>query len=112
MTELEKDILEIIKAHVGYNDAINQYKMTQQYNATYNKDVNCREVRDVITRLIKQKYPIISTPRGKGGYCWAGKDESLECYKRLRHQGLLILLRARHTLRNSRMGQLDLDIRF
>lgn len=32
ITDLEKDILEIIKAHVGFSDAITQYEMTQRIN--------------------------------------------------------------------------------
>lgn len=52
MTDLEADILRIIKAHVGFDDAINQYKMTQRIN-DMGEDTNCRQVRKVIEDLIK-----------------------------------------------------------
>ena len=113
MIDLEKDILEIIKSHVGYNDAINQHKMTQEINDMGGWGIEPRSVRKVIAGLIKQGYPIISTPRNGGGYCWQSKEEEgLECYKRIQRQAVKLFIKARKIRANSRMGQMDLDIRF
>lgn len=107
MTDFKKDILEIIKSHVGYNDAITQYKMMQMINDMGGWGTTCRNIRRVIEDLIKQGYPIISTPRNGGGYCWQGKEqEGLECYKRIQRQAVKLFLKARKIRANSRMGQL------
>jgi hypothetical protein len=112
MIELEKYILFIIKSHVGFDDAINQYKMTQKIN-DIGGDTNCRQVRKVIEDLIKQGYPIISTPRNGGGYCYQKTTlEGVECWKRIRRQAIKLFIKARKIRSNSRIGQLDLDIRF
>lgn len=113
MTDLEKDILEIIKEHVGYERSITQYKITWEYNNIVSdfteKDISCRQVRNIIADLIKKGYPIISTPKMKGGYCWQGKEEEgLECYKRIQRQAVKLFLKARKIRANSRMGQLDI----
>ena len=82
LTELEKDVLEIIKEHVGY---INQEEIADEYrhknivfegmSYTVNKTTSCRSIRKAIASLINQGYPIISTPRNRGGYHWQEKPE-------------------------------------
>ena len=103
-TSTEDIIIFIIKPHKSFSDTINQYKIAERYMMMRNEGIAPRKVRMIIEELIKQGYPIISTP--KGGYCYGGKDtEALECYRRLRRQGIRIMLRARNVLRNSRRGQ-------
>jgi len=117
MESLEKSILSILKSHVGYERSITQHKITWEYNNIISdfteKDISCRQVRNIIADLIEQGYPIVSTPRNKGGYCWMeNKEEGLECYRRIRRQAIKLFLKARKIRANSRTGQLDLDIRF
>jgi len=106
-TTTEDIIISIIKPHKSFSDTINQYEIAERYMMRRNEGIAPRRVRMIIEELIKTGYPIISTP--KGGYCYNGKDgEALECYCRLRRQGIRILLRARNVLRNSRRRQLDI----
>jgi len=104
---IESTIIAIIKPHTSFDNTINQYKIAERYTMRRNEGIAPRRVRMIIEELIKEGYPIISTP--KGGYCYGGENgEALECYKRLRRQGIQIMLRARNVLRNSRRGQLSL----
>jgi len=121
LTDLEKSILSILKSHVGDENKLTQYEITHKLgivdksnNQYFNFDyVNCRQVRRVIEDLIKQGYPIVSTPKNGGGYHWQEKEqEGLECAKRIRKQAIKLFLKARKIRSNSRTGQLDLDIRF
>jgi len=106
-TSTEDIIIAIIKPHTSFDNTINQYEIAERYTMRRNEGIAPRRVRRIIEDLIEEGYPIISTP--KGGYCYGGKDtEALECYRRLRRQGIQIMLRARWTLRNSRRGQLSL----
>lgn len=119
LTELEKDVLEIIKEHVGYERAINQYEITYElscidinrkypYEEDYSR-IDPRQVRKAIASLIKQGYPIISTPKNGGGYCWMNRgEEGLECAKRIKRQAVKLFLKARQIRENSRVGQLSL----
>lgn len=108
MTNLEQDILAILKNHIGFYDAINQYEMTQLIN-DMGERIGCRQVRKIIEDLIKQGYPIISTPRGKGGYCWIGEsEEGLDCARRIRRQAIKLFIKARKIRENSRVGQMRL----
>jgi hypothetical protein len=119
MTNLEADILDIIKGHVGYERAINQEEIADEYihnnivyknsSFTVNRAIGCRQVRKVIAGLIRQGYPIISTPRNGGGYCWMSRgEEGLECAKRIQRQAVKLFLKARKIKANSRVGQLVL----
>ena len=105
----EATIINIIRPYTTLARPINQYQIADGYfDITHNK-VNPRSVRDVIAMLIEKGYPIISSPREPGGYCYGGnKGEALECYRRLRRKAIKEMLRARWTLRNSRRGQLSL----
>ncbi len=115
LTELEKDVLSIIKDHVGY---ITQHGVTQKLGIRdistkkkyFNFDyVNCRQVRKIIAKLIMLGYPIISTPKNGGGYCWMNKgEEGLECAKRIQRQAVKLFLKARKIRENSRVSQLSL----
>lgn len=108
MTNLEQTIIVILKTHIGFYDAISQYVMTQQINEM-GMGVSCRQVRRTIEGLIKQGYPIISTPRGKGGYCWIGEsEEGLDCARRIRRQAIKLFIKARKIRENSRVGQMRL----
>ena len=81
-----------------------QAELTDECIARGGTNITPRRVRRIIEELIKQNYPIVSTP--KGGYFYQEKEEEgLQCYRRLRKQGIRIMLRARNVLRNSRQGQ-------
>jgi len=121
MTDLEKSILSILKSHVGEENKLTQYKIADKLgivdksnNQYFNFDyVNCRQVRRIIEDLIKQGYPIVSTPSNGGGYFWQDKpEEGLECARRIRRQAVKLFLKARRIRKNSMTGQLDLDVRF
>jgi len=106
---VEETIIAIIKPHKSFSDTINQYEIAERYAMRRNENITPRKVRRIIEGLIEQGYPIISTPREPGGYCYGGaENEALQCYKRLRRKALKEMLRARWTLRNSRRGQLSL----
>ena len=108
-TSTEDIIIGIIKPHTSFATTINQYQIAERYMMRRNGGIAPRRVRMIIEELIKTGYPIISNPHSPGGYCWGGENgEALECYCRLRRQGIRILLRARNVLRNSRRGQLDI----
>lgn len=113
MTDLEKDILDILESHIGFENKINQYLLTDRLFWETNNHFACRKVRSTIENLITQGYPIISTPKNGGGYCLQKTNqEGLECYKRIQRQAVKLFLKARKIRANSRMGQMDLDIRF
>lgn len=106
-------IIDIIKKHRDLSHAINQHKITKIINDNNwcgeDDFIESRGVRRMIEELIKLGNPIISSPSNPGGYCWRGGDgEAIQCYKRLRHKGIKVLLRARYILRNSRRGQQEL----
>ena len=109
-TSTEDIIIGIIKPHKDFSDTINQHKIADEFMEARNEHMTPRRVRRIIEELVKEGYPIISTPHNpNGGYCWEGADgEALECYRRLRKKGIKILLRARRILRNSRRGQLKI----
>ena len=103
-TSTEDIIISIIKPHTSFDNTIDQHDIAAEFMFIREEHMTPRRVRRVIESLIKEGYPIISTP--KGGYCYGGKDlEALQCYRRLRRQGIRILLRARNVLRNNRIGQ-------
>ena len=113
MTDLEKDILDILKSHVGEENKITQYNIAENLIWYESCGTTCRNVRRIIEDLIEQGYPIVSTPKNGGGYHWQkNKEEGLECYRRIRKQAIKLFLKARRIRANSRTGQLDLDIRF
>ena len=106
---VEETIIAIIRPHTSFDNTINQYEIAERYAMRRNENITPRRVRIIIEELIKTGFPIISNPHSPGGYCYGGKDgEALQCYCRLRRQGIRILLRARNVLRNSRRGQLDI----
>ena len=108
-TSTEDIIIEIIKPHKEFSNAINQHDIAAEFMEARNEHMTPRRVRRIIEELIERGYPIISTPIDPGGYCWGGADgEALECYKRLRKKGIKILIRARWILRNSKRGQGEL----
>ena len=105
----EEIIISIIRPHRDFSEAINQHKIAEAFMEVRDEHMSGRQVRKIIEGLIEEGYPILSTPKDPGGYCWEGNDgEALECYKRLRRKGLKILLRARRVLRNMDKGQLSL----
>ncbi len=95
-------ILRIIKPHQSLaNDTINQHEIADEYMLRRGEPITARRVRRIIEKLIDGGEPILSTPHNPGGYCWYGKNgEALECYKRLRHKGVSIMVRARKLRRN------------
>jgi len=109
LTPEEATIAYIIRAYKSFENMISQYDIADAYTQRQMVNITPRRVRRIIEKLVKDGYPIISSPggvEGNGGYCWYGKDgEALRCYKRLRSKGIKILLRARYILRNSRQEQ-------
>ena len=92
-------ILSIIKSYVGDANKRTQAEITDECLAMGGTNITDRQTRTILRELIDNGAPIISTPRG--GYYWYGNDEErVECYRRLRHKGISILLRARNMNRN------------
>ena len=95
-------ILSIIKSYVGDANRRTQYQITEECIARGGVNISERETRRILRELIDNGAPIISTPRG--GYHWYGCEaEREECYSRLRHKGISILLRARRMNRNCKI---------
>lgn len=92
-------ILRIIKSCIGDANKLTQAQITDECISKGGVNICEREVRRILRELIDEGAPIISTPAG--GYHWYSNEaERLECYKRLRHKGISILLRARNINRN------------
>ena len=111
----EATIAYIIQAKKSFSDTITQYDITDEFIVRRGIEISPRKVRRIIEGLIKEGYPIISTPhQPNAGYCWGGNaGEALDCYKRLRRKGIKILIRARRIMRNERnrkgQGELPFD---
>ena len=92
-------ILSIIKSYPGDANKRTQAQITDECIARGGVNICERETRRILRELIDNGAPIISTPAG--GYYWYSTEaERIECYKRLRHKGISILLRARNINRN------------
>ena len=92
-------ILSIIKSYVGDSNKRTQAEITDEAIARGGVNLTERQTRIILRELIDEGAPIISTPAG--GYYWYDTEaERLSCYRRLRHKGLSILLRARNINRN------------
>ena len=103
---VEETIIAIIKPHTSFDNTINQYKIAERYTMRRNEGIAPRRVRMIIEELIKEGYPIISTPHAKGGYCWGSREEEVtECVNRLRKGAVKIFIRARRIKRNYLMEQ-------
>ena len=99
MTDHNATILSIIKSYVGDANKRTQAQITDECIARGGVNISERETRRILRELIDEGYPILSTPAG--GYYWYETEaERIECYKRLRHKGISILLRARNINRN------------
>ena len=99
MTGHNTIILRIIKSYVGDANKRTQAQITDECIARGGVNITERQTRIILRELIDEGYPILSTPAG--GYYWYETEaERLECYKRLRHKGISILLRARNINRN------------
>ena len=99
MTDHNAIILSIIKSYVGDANKRTQAQITDECIARDGINISERMTRRILRELIDNGAPIISTP--KGGYHWYSCEaERLECYERLRHKGISILLRARRMNRN------------
>ena len=108
-SQIESTIIDIIRPYTTFARPINQYDITDDYVRRRGEHITPRTVRKVIESLIEQGYPIISTSKEPGGYCWRGAEgEALTCYRQLRRKAIKEMIRARWTLRNSRRGQLSL----
>ncbi|MCK4446820.1 MAG: hypothetical protein KAW56_07040 [Candidatus Marinimicrobia bacterium] len=99
MTDHNAIILRIIKSYVGEPNMRTQAQITDECIARGGTSISERMTRRILRELIDNGAPIISTP--KGGYYWYSCEaERIECYKRLRHKGISILVRARRMNRN------------
>ena len=95
-------ILSIIKSYVGEPNMRTQAEITDECIARGDTSISERMTRRILRELIDNGAPIISTP--KGGYHWYSCEaERIECYKRLRHKGISILVRARRMNRNCKI---------
>ena len=92
-------ILRIIKSYIGDNNKRTQAEITDECLAMGGTNITDRQTRTILRELIDDGAPIISTPRG-GYHLYGNEGERVECYKRLRHKGISILLRARNMNRN------------
>jgi len=101
MNNHNSTILDIIKSHQSLSDPINQYQIADEFILRRGQKITGRRVRLIIEELIEDGQPIISTPHGKGGYCWGNKEmEITECVNRLRKKAAKIFIRARRIKRN------------
>ena len=92
-------ILNIIKEHIGDANKRTQAQITEECISRGGSNITERQTRIILRELIDNGYPILSTP--SGGYYWyETEEERKSCYKRLRHKGISILLRARNINRN------------
>jgi len=99
MTDHNATILSIIKSYVGDANKRTQAEITDECIARGGVNICERETRKILRELIDEGAPIISTPAG--GYHWYDTEAEREsCYKRLRHKGISILVRARRMNRN------------
>ena len=99
MTDHNATILRIIKSYRGDANKRTQAQITDECIARSGVNISERQTRIILRELIDEGYPILSTPAG--GYHWYETEaERIECYKRLRHKGISILLRARNINRN------------
>ena len=102
MTDHNSIILRIIKSYVGDANKRTQAQLTDECIARGGTSISERMTRRILRELIDNGAPIISTP--KGGYHWYSCEaERIECYKRLRHKGISILVRARRMNRNCKI---------
>lgn len=102
MIDHNSTILSIIKSYIGEPNMRNQTEITEECIAMGGVNISERETRRILRELIDDGAPIISTP--KGGYHWYNTEaERIECYKRLRHKGISILVRARRMNRNCKI---------
>ena len=99
MTNHNTIILRIIKSYIGDANKRTQAEITDECIARGGINITERQTRIILRELIDNGAPIISTPAG--GYYWYDtEEERLSCYKRLRHKGISILVRARRMNRN------------
>ena len=99
MTDHNAIILRIIKSYVGDANKRTQAQITDECIARGGTNITERQTRIILRELIDNGAPIISTPAG--GYHWYNtEEERTSCYKRLRHKGISILVRARRMNRN------------
>ncbi|MCK4446138.1 MAG: hypothetical protein KAW56_03555 [Candidatus Marinimicrobia bacterium] len=99
MTDHNAIILSIIKSYQGDANKRTQAEITDECIAMGGVNITERQTRIILRELIDNGAPIISTPAG--GYYWYDtEEERTSCYKRLRHKGISILVRARRMNRN------------
>jgi len=100
-TSTEDIIISIIKSHTDFSDTINQHDIAAEFMEMRKEHITPRRVRRIIEELIKEGYPVISTPIFPGGYCWGTQeDEVIECVDRLRGKAAKIFIRARRIKKN------------
>ena len=102
LTPEEATIAYIIRAKKSFSDTITQYDIADEYIVRQGRHMTPRRVRRIIEKLIKDGYPILSSPHyPNAGYCWFTYDsERVECIQRLRRKAAKIFIRARRINRN------------
>ena len=102
MTDHNSIILRIIKSYIGDQNKRTQAEITDECITRGGENITERQTRIILRELIDNGAPIISTPAG--GYYWYNTEaERTSCYKRLRHKGISILVRARRMNRNCKI---------
>ena len=98
----EATIAYIIRAKKSFSDTITQYDIADEFMIRRMQPITPRRVRRIIEKLIKDGYPILSSPHyPHAGYCWYTYDsERIECINRLRRKAAKIFIRARRINRN------------
>ena len=92
-------VLQVIKKYRGDANKRTQEQITLECISKGCTELSTRTTRIILRELIDSGAPIISTPNG--GYYWYDTEaERKECYSRLRHKGISILVRARNLNRN------------
>jgi len=99
MIDHKTTILSIIKSYVGDANKRTQTELTEECITRGGVNITERATRIILRELIDEGAAIISTPNG--GYYWYETEAEREsCYRRLRHKGISILVRARNINRN------------
>jgi len=61
-------VIDIIKAHIGKPEAINQYAIADEYIRRTGEHITARTIRKAIEELRFEGYPILSSTEDPGGY--------------------------------------------
>lgn len=93
--ELKREVMLVILRHPGRENAIIGKDIAQGFGFT-----DDRKIRLIIEELIDEGFPVCSATDTPAGYFFpVTVDEAKEYYRKLRHRGLMVLVRARKVVR-------------